>query len=231
MYVPDVKRTTAFQPVGADEDVDHATMSLPGVRRGDAAAFIDALGVAALVLDAAGMIVGANDAAAVLLQDRREALREEPMLAFIGGSQGRAGFGREFMALARGDAHGAFAREVQLTPRLGARLSCRARVAPLTASTWLCTLEPTAADADADAQFGRAVTRALDALDEGVMLVDGGGRIVHANPHACELLAADGFTVVAPELPESLTASYIPADGPDRTTILDVRGATLLGAV
>ena len=31
--------------------------------------------------------------------------------------------------------------------------------------------------------------------------------------HAAEALASDGFTVVAPELPESLCASYIPPDG------------------
>ena len=38
--------------------------------------------------------------------------------------------------------------------------------------------------------------------------------------HAAEALAADGFTVVAPELPESLSAGYIPPDGLDRTTII-----------
>ena len=38
--------------------------------------------------------------------------------------------------------------------------------------------------------------------------------------HAAEALAADGFTVVAPELPESLSASYAAADGLDRELIL-----------
>lgn len=40
--------------------------------------------------------------------------------------------------------------------------------------------------------------------------------------HAAEALAADGFVVVAPELPESLTASYIPNEGVDRTSIIAV---------
>ena len=38
--------------------------------------------------------------------------------------------------------------------------------------------------------------------------------------HAAEQLAADGFTVVAPELPESLSASYIPPDGLGREEII-----------
>ena len=38
--------------------------------------------------------------------------------------------------------------------------------------------------------------------------------------HAAEALAADGFIVVAPELPESLCASYIPPDGLGREEII-----------
>ena len=38
--------------------------------------------------------------------------------------------------------------------------------------------------------------------------------------HAAEALAADGFTVVAPELPESLCASYVPPDGLGREEII-----------
>ena len=38
--------------------------------------------------------------------------------------------------------------------------------------------------------------------------------------HAAEALAADGFTVVAPELPESLSASYRPPDGLTRDEII-----------
>ena len=38
--------------------------------------------------------------------------------------------------------------------------------------------------------------------------------------HAAEALASDGFTVVAPELPESLCASYIPPDGLGREATL-----------
>lgn len=39
--------------------------------------------------------------------------------------------------------------------------------------------------------------------------------------HAAEALAADGYVVVAPELPESLTASYVPAEGTGREEIID----------
>jgi len=38
--------------------------------------------------------------------------------------------------------------------------------------------------------------------------------------HAAEQLAGDGFTVVAPELPESLSASYIPPEGMGREEII-----------
>jgi len=38
--------------------------------------------------------------------------------------------------------------------------------------------------------------------------------------HAAEALAADGFVVVAPELPESLSASYIPPEGLSREEII-----------
>ena len=38
--------------------------------------------------------------------------------------------------------------------------------------------------------------------------------------HAAEALAADGFTVVAPELPESLSASYVPPEGLGREEII-----------
>ena len=47
--------------------------------------------------------------------------------------------------------------------------------------------------------------------------------------HAAEALAADGFTVVAPELPESLCASYIPPDGLGREEII-VAARELVGA-
>ena len=48
--------------------------------------------------------------------------------------------------------------------------------------------------------------------------------------HAAEALAADGFTVVAPELPESLTASYIPPEGLDRTAIIEAARALAGGS-
>ena len=45
--------------------------------------------------------------------------------------------------------------------------------------------------------------------------------------HAAEALAADGFTVVAPELPESLSASYIPTESLTRDEILAAARALL----
>lgn len=47
--------------------------------------------------------------------------------------------------------------------------------------------------------------------------------------HAAEALASDGFTVVAPELPESLCASYIPPDGLGREEII-AAARELIGA-
>src|SRR5690606_23804199 len=75
----------------------------------------------------------------------------------------------------------------ELAPSLGPALRCRVRAAKLGKDEVLVTAERSVV-ADAETELGRAVTRALDGLDQGVLLVDGEGRIVHANPAAQELL-------------------------------------------
>ena len=150
--------------------------------------FVEALGVPAMILDEAGMVLCANDAASALLQVERSALVDEPLLTWIGGAQGRAGFGRQFLALTRGGEHESFSRELDVRPRLGPPVPCHCRVARVTGFGVLLTLEALAIDGDVDADYGRAVTRALDALDEGVMLIDATGKVVHSNAFARHLL-------------------------------------------
>jgi PAS domain S-box-containing protein len=189
--VPDLKQTSSYSAL-SPEDVAAEVTSPPVVRAGQAALvssrFVEALGVPAMLLDEAGMVLCANDASAALLQlDRRE-LVDEPLLTWIGGAQGRAGFGRQFLALTRGGEHEAFTRELDVRPRLGPPVRCQCRVARVTGFGVLLTLEAFTTDEDADADYGRAVTRALDALDEGVMLIDATGKVVHSNRFARDLL-------------------------------------------
>jgi pimeloyl-ACP methyl ester carboxylesterase len=62
--------------------------------------------------------------------------------------------------------------------------------------------------------FGRA------AEGDAIMFAHGFLGSVYDFAHAAEALAADGFTVVAPELPESLSASYVPSSGMSRAQII-----------
>ena len=56
--------------------------------------------------------------------------------------------------------------------------------------------------------------------DDCILFAHGFLGSVYDFAHAAEALAADGFTVVAPELPESLSASYIPPDDLTREEII-----------
>ena len=176
----DVKRTSSFKFTGeiiravGDVEQPHAQ-----ILRG--------LVIPAAVLDASGIVLAANRSLAELLRMDRSRLEGEPLLMWIRRPNEREAFGREFLGLKKRGKGQAFTRDLELAPSLGPALRCRVRAAKLSPDEVLVTAERSVV-ADAETELGRAVTRALDGLDQGVLLVDGEGRIVHANPAAQDLL-------------------------------------------
>jgi PAS domain S-box-containing protein len=151
------------------------------------AALLRGLLIPSAVLDASGIVVAANRALAEVLRIDRTQIEGEPLLTWIRRPNEREAFGREFLGLRkRGSGH-AFTRDLELAPVLGPALRLRVRAAKLDEGQVLVTCERPISS-DAETELGRAVTRALDSLDQGVLLVDGEGRIVHANPAAQDLL-------------------------------------------
>jgi PAS domain S-box-containing protein len=180
--VSDIKRTGAFDLYGARiaSTLGKATQ-VPTVVRG--------MPTPAAILDASGIVRSANAALAELLGVERAGLEDEPWLTWIRGPGEREAFGREFLGLrSRDDGH-AFVRDLDLRPSLGPVIRCKVRACRLSAQQVLVTDER-AEISDPELELGRAVTRALDALDQGVFLVDGEGRIVHVNPAAAKLLGS-----------------------------------------
>jgi PAS domain S-box-containing protein len=194
----DVKRTSSFKFTGeiiravGDVEQPHAQ-----ILRG--------LVIPAAVLDASGIVLAANRSLAELLRMDRSQLEGEPLLMWIRRPNEREAFGREFLGLRKRGKGQAFTRDLELAPSLGPALRCRVRAAKLSPTEVLVTAERSVA-ADAETELGRAVTRALDGLDQGVLLVDGEGRIVHANPAAQDLL---GDAIVGRGLLELADPQYL----------------------
>ncbi|PRP89977.1 Sporulation kinase A [Enhygromyxa salina] len=176
----DVKRTSSFKLSGeivrpaGETDRPHAQI-------------IRGLVIPAAVLDASGIVIAANRSMAELLRMDRAQIEGEPLLLWIRRPNEREAFGREFLGLRKRGKGQAFTRDLEFAPSMGPALRCRVRAAKLDRDEVLLTCERSQA-ADAETELGRAVTRALDGLDQGVLLVDGEGRIVHANPAAQDLL-------------------------------------------
>jgi PAS domain S-box-containing protein len=180
--VSDIKRTGAFDLYGA-----RIASSL--AKAPQAPTVVQGMPSAAAILDASGIVRSANAALAELLGLERSRLEDEPWLTWIRGQGEREAFGREFLGLrARGDGD-AFVRDLDLRPQLGPVIRCKVRACRLSHGQVLVTVQR-AEVSDPEAELGRAVTRALDALDQGVFLVDGEGRIVHVNPAAQKLLGS-----------------------------------------
>lgn len=176
----DVRRTSSFKFTG---EVVRAV----GEVEQPQAQILRGLLIPAAVLDASGIVLAANRALAELLRRDRAQIEGEPLLMWIRRPNEREAFGREFLGLRKRSKGQAFTRDLELAPSLGPALRCRVRAAKLGKDEVLITAERSVA-ADAETELGRAVTRALDGLDQGVLLVDGEGRIVHANPSAQDLL-------------------------------------------
>ncbi|MBL8945065.1 MAG: PAS domain-containing protein [Myxococcales bacterium] len=169
------------------------TAEPPGPASLHHAALADVLPVAACLLDRSGLVAWHNRAFAELLQRPAAQIDGEPFLGWLGRSSEREGFGRAFMAMREREAGASFAIDAGLSPRLGPAASCRIRAVKLDAGTIGLSCLPVAAAASSpEAELGLAVTRGLDALEQGVLLVDGDARVMHCNPAATQLLG-DGL--------------------------------------
>ncbi|MEM7156405.1 MAG: ATP-binding protein [Myxococcota bacterium] len=149
--------------------------------------------VATAVLDRSGLVVVCNRAFVELVQVPARKAVGEPFLGWLARANEREGFGRAFMGLRDKDTGRGFALDVGLVPKLGPRIDCNVRVHRLADGHVAVTCHRQGGKAlSPEAELGLAVTRSLDALDQGMLLVDLEGKVVHANPAANELLG-DGI--------------------------------------
>jgi len=150
---------------------------------------LEALPMPAVVLNVAGLVVAANRVFVERLHTGVDAVLGEPLLAWIGRASERGAFGRAFLGLrARAIGH-AFTASLSLQPTAGASLSCLVRACKLQSGNILVTCElDSGAEHSPETEMGRAITRSLEALDQGMLVLDAQGRIVHANRAARDLL-------------------------------------------
>jgi PAS domain S-box-containing protein len=150
---------------------------------------VDALPMATAVLDRSGLVVAANRAFADLLQATARELEGEPLLLWLARASERESFGRAFMGLRDKEPGAGFVLEVGLVPKLGPRVDCVIRSCRLSQGHVSITCHPLHGHSiSPETELGLAVTRSLDALDQGVLLVDEEGKVVHANPAGIALL-------------------------------------------
>ena len=182
------------RPTGAG-GVNRVTTSQPVVSRPSDALFREVLQmapVATAVLDRAGLVVACNRAFVELVQVPAGSVEGEPFLGWLARSAEREGFGRSFMGLREKEAGRGFVLEVGLVPQLGPRVNCVVRVNRLADGHVTVTCHPAAGQSESpEAELGLAVTRSLDALDQGMLLVDLESKVVHANPAAVKLLGEE----------------------------------------
>lgn len=175
--------------------MDRVTRARPSVSGTNDALFREALQVAPVataVLDKAGLVIECNRAYVDLVQLPPRQVVGEPFLGWIGRANQREGFGRAFMGLRDKEPGLGFALDVELVPKLGPRVTCAVRVHRLSEGYVSVTCHPAVGKSRSpEAELGLAVTRSLDALDQGMLLVDLESNIVHANPAANKLLGEE----------------------------------------
>lgn len=147
-------------------------------------AVVDAVPMATVVLDRAGLVVAANRAFAELVNTQN--VRGEPFLVWLTRANEREGFGRAFRALADREPGRGFSLNLSLG--VGVRMDCVVRTSRIEHGYTVVTCAPISDVLAPEAELGLAVTRSLEALDQGVLLVDAGGKVVHSNPAAQDLI-------------------------------------------
>jgi len=201
-------KTSSFTRLGASGTI--ADKTLQGLPLSPLAAFgeiVDALAVPTAVLNPAGIVVACNAALLEHLQRPRAEVVGEPLLGWIARASERAAFGRAFMGMRPRLPGHRFSLELSLAPALGRPLPALVRACKLASDNVLVTCEPEQGERLPETEMGRALTRGLEALDHGLLLLDGQGRIVHANPAARELFSRTDKAHAALEDAASGTAS------------------------
>lgn len=176
----DIKKTGVFNRMG--DPVPAAVRAEPEVRT-----VVEGMPSAAAILDPSGIMRAVNAPMSDLLRVDRARLLDEPIMGWIKRASEREAFGREFLGLKERRDGYAFVRDLDMSPAVGPSVRLKVRACRVSAREVLVTCER-AEVSDPATELGRAVTRALDALDQGVFLVDGEGRIVHMNPAASKLI-------------------------------------------
>ena len=146
---------------------------------------VEAMPMPTAVLSAAGLVVAANAALVERLQRQRNDVIGEPLLLWIGRASERSAFGRSFLGLRTRPIHHTFSLE--LGSLLGPPGQVLVRACKLAGDHVLVTCDPVVGERAPETEIGRALVRGLDALDHGLLLIDGQGIVVHANPAARDL--------------------------------------------
>lgn len=142
------------------------------------------------LLDRNGIVQFLNPAFAEMLGVAAQRVQGEPILSFMQRAGEREAFGREFLDFRQRQVGQAFVRDLDFRVERGraaSHIRVSLRACKIGDGRILVTCER-ARVGDAQAELGRAVNRALDTLDQGVFLLGGDGRVVHANPSARGLI-------------------------------------------
>ncbi len=151
---------------------------------------LDAQRAPTAILDGHGLVVACNRALLDLLRCHVDQVVGEPLLAWFPRTGETAAFGRSFMGLrSRAPGHG-FELELHLAPAAGRVNACRVEGRKLSSGHVLVTCVAKSATQPIETDVGGAIKRSLEALDQGMLLLDASGCIVHANPAASTLLGA-----------------------------------------
>jgi len=152
---------------------------------------VEAVPIATVVLDHAGLVATANKAFTDLIQVPVGSVVGEPFLGWLSRASAREGFGRSFLALRDKDVGSGFVLQLTIRPQLGPSADCTVRATKLSSGGAVVTCHRAMAKSRSpETDLGLAMTRSLDALDQGVLLVATDGRVVHANPAGHRLLGA-----------------------------------------
>ncbi|WP_434414992.1 ATP-binding protein [Nannocystis pusilla] len=182
---------------------------------------VAALAMPAAVLTPAGLILAANPGLAEGLAAAD--LNGEPFLAYIARASERSAFGRAFTGLRGRPAGHNFSLELTLVPGRGRAWPCAVRASKLASDNVLLTF--TAPERSQTPDVGRALARCLEALDQGLLLLDGAGMIVHANPAARALFAGDVRGRARPGAEDMSVRTLAPEQVARAGDIVDAGGA------
>ncbi|MCA9695626.1 MAG: PAS domain-containing protein, partial [Myxococcales bacterium] len=170
-------RTSSFPAPSRVAERAAGRLSLEAYRE-----ILDLVPSPSVVLDEHGFVVECNRAFADLLQAREPTLIGEPLLAWIHSTAETGAFGRAFQGLRSRPPGHDFLLELTLTSAVGP-IACGVQGRKLSSGHVLVTCASAEVrEPSPERDMGNAIKRSLEALDQGMLLLDGHGQIVHANP-------------------------------------------------